>query len=132
MCLQMMEQGPPLYQAPILKLLYEYLRLQDPQARGLRAIINSAITVVHGHIKDPLWKDAIDLLKLVVSSSAALVQPPTRGLPVVDLGLFNQTLPGPTLQFQIDLNVCMCVPHVHVRTLYNLSDPIILQCVLQM
>lgn len=42
------------------------------------------------------------MLKLAVSNSASLVQPPTRGLPV-DLGLFNQTLPGPTLQFSINL-----------------------------
>ena len=45
----------------------------------------------------------MDLLKLAVSNSASLVQPPTRGLPV-DLGLFNQTLPGPTLQFTMDLH----------------------------
>lgn len=43
------------------------------------------------------------LLTLAVSNSASLVQPPTRGLPV-DLGLFNQTLPGPTLQFTMDLH----------------------------
>ncbi len=49
-----------------------------------------------------MWKEALDLLKLAVSNSASLVQPPTRGLPV-DLGLFNQTLPGPTLQFNMDL-----------------------------
>ena len=44
----------------------------------------------------------MELLKFAVSNSASLVQPPTRGLPV-DLGLFNQTLPGPTLQFTINI-----------------------------
>ena len=56
------------------------------------------------HLKGPLWKEALDLLKLAVSNSSSLVQPPTRGLPV-DLGLFNQTLPGPTLQFSMNLQV---------------------------
>ena len=54
-------------------------------------------------LQGQLWKEGLDLLKLVVSNSASLVQPPTRGLPIVDLGLFNQTLPGPTLQFSVDL-----------------------------
>ena len=55
--------------------------------------------MLQGH----LWKEALALLRLAVSNSASLVQPPTRGLPV-DLGLFNQTLPGPTLQFTMDLH----------------------------
>ena len=53
-------------------------------------------------IQGQLWKEALDLLKLAVSNSASLVQPLTRGLPI-DMGLFNQTLPGPTLQFSMDL-----------------------------
>ena len=45
------------------------------------------------------------MLKLTVSSSACLVHPPARDMPVVDLGLFNQSLPGPTLPFSMDLQV---------------------------
>jgi hypothetical protein len=98
----MLEQGPDLYHRPVLRLLYEYLRLQEPLAHRMQALVNSTIVVVHRHLAGPLWKEAVDLLKLVVASSAALVQPPTRGLPV-DLGLIHHTLPGPTLQFKIDL-----------------------------
>lgn len=101
----MLEQGPSLYHREVLRLLYEYLRLQEPKAPKMHALINSITAVVHRHLKGPLWREAVDLLKLAVSNSAALVQPPTRGLPVVDLGLFNQTLPGPTLQFSMDLKV---------------------------
>ena len=104
----MLEQGPAIYHRPVLRLLYEYLRLQEPQARGMHALINSTMVAVHRHLLGPLWKEAMDLVKLAVSNSAALVLPPTRGLPV-DLGLFNQTLPGPTLQFQMNLKVmCLC------------------------
>lgn len=101
---QMLEQGPDIYHRPILRLLYEYLRLQEPLAQDIQPMVNSTMIVVHRHLAGPLWKEAVDLLKLAVSSSAALVQPTTRGLPV-DLGIFNQTLPGPTLQFKIDLEV---------------------------
>ena len=104
--LQMLEQGPDLYHRPVLRLLYEYLRLQEPLAHRMQGLVNSTIVVVHRHLAGPLWKEAVDLLKLVVASSAALVQPPTRGLPV-DLGLIHHTLPGPTLQFKIDLQVCL-------------------------
>ena len=100
----MLEQGPSLYHRPVLRLLYEYLRLQEPLPCGMHGLVNSTMVVVHRHLRGPLWKEAVDLLKVAVSSSAALVQPPTRGLPV-DLGLFKQTLPGPTLQFKMDLQV---------------------------
>ena len=103
-CVQMLEQGPAVHHRAVLRLLYEYLRLQEPLAHGMHALVNSTMVVVHRHLHGPLWREAVDLLKLAVSSSAALVQPPTRGLPV-DLGLFNQTLPGPTLQFSMDLQV---------------------------
>ena len=103
----MLEQGPDLYHRPVLRLLYEYLRLQESLPRGLQPLVNSTMVVVHRHLAGTLWKEAVDLLKLAVSSSAALVQPPTRGLPV-DL---NQTLPGPTLQFKIDLEVWSISPY---------------------
>ena len=43
-------------------------------------------------------------MKYAVSHSATLVAPPTRivNLPLVDIG--SQPLPGPTLQFSIDLD----------------------------
>lgn len=100
----MLEQGPVLYHRPVLRLLYEYLHLQQPLTHKIQIMVNSLMVVVHRHLSGPLWKEAVDVLKLVVASSAALVQPPTRGLPV-DLGLFHHTLPGPTLQFNIDLQV---------------------------
>lgn len=105
--LQMLEQGPDIYHRPVLRLLYEYLRLQEPLAHRMQGLVNSTMVVVHRHLAGPLWREAVDLLKLVVASSAALVQPPTRGLPV-DLGLIHHTLPGPTLQFKMDLQVLYC------------------------
>jgi len=50
-----------------------------------------------------LWREACEILKFAVSNSATLVAPPTRvvNLPLVDIG--SQPLPGPTLQFSINL-----------------------------
>ena len=124
----MLEQGPDIYHRPVLRLLYEYLRLQEPLAHRMQGLVNSTIVVVHRHLAGPLWKEAVDLLKLVVASSAALVQPPTRGLPV-DLGLIHHTLPGPTLQFKMDLQVLLLLPvqlyqlTVHFTAKFKRSGP---------
>ena len=122
---QLLEKGCALYHRPVLRLLYEYMRLQDQKCRETKQLTDTIVAAVTKHVKvrtasllqgrfwslisppllqGPLWKEALDLLKLVVSNSASLVQPPTRGLSV-DLGHFTQTLPGPTLQFTMDLQV---------------------------
>lgn len=44
------------------------------------------------------------MLTLAVKNSSTLVQPPTPHLPMVDLGFFHQSLPGPTLKFSMDLS----------------------------
>ena len=41
---------------------------------------------------------------LAIKNSSSLVQPPTPHLPMVDLGFFHESLPGPTLQFKMDLS----------------------------
>lgn len=99
----MLEKGSSSYHQPVLKLLYEYLKLQNPNSHEMKKMTDTVMTVATQHIKGHLWREALALLTLAVSNSASLVQPPTRGLPV-DLGLFNQTLPGPTLQFTMDLH----------------------------
>ena len=99
----MLEKGSSAYHQPVLKLLYEYLKLQNPNSMEMKKMTDTVMTVATQHIKGQLWREALALLTLAVSNSASLVQPPTRGLPV-DLGLFNQTLPGPTLQFTMDLH----------------------------
>jgi hypothetical protein len=50
-----------------------------------------------------LWQEALDVLSLVVKTSSSLVQPTTPHIPMVDLGFFHESLPGPTLQFSVDL-----------------------------
>lgn len=99
----MLEKGSSSYHQPVLKLLYEYLKLQNPNSPQMKKMTDLVMTAATQHIKGHLWREALALLTLAVSNSASLVQPPTRGLPV-DLGLFNQTLPGPTLQFTMDLH----------------------------
>ena len=48
---QMLEKGQPLYYRPILRLLYHYLRLQDPNSQEMREIGSSIMTIVSQHLK---------------------------------------------------------------------------------
>ena len=49
--LQMLEKGCSQYHRPVLRLLYEYLKLQDPKSREMRELGESIMTVVSQHIK---------------------------------------------------------------------------------
>ena len=55
-------------------------------------------------LQSPLWREALDILKLSVSNSASIIAPPTHGraIPIMDIG--TQALPGPTLAFNVDLS----------------------------
>ena len=41
-----------------------------------------------------------------IKNSSSLVRPPNSHSAVMELGIFQQTLPGPTLNFQMDLSSC--------------------------
>ena len=41
-----------------------------------------------------------------IKNSSSLVRPPNSHIAVMELGSFQQTLPGPTLNFQMDLSSC--------------------------
>ena len=58
---------------------------------------------VHVEIQSNLWQEALSVLTLAVKNSSTLVQPPTPHIPMVDIGFFHQSLPGPTLKFSMDL-----------------------------
>lgn len=115
----MLEKGPAHYHKSVLKLIYEYLKLSDRDSSEIIAMNQQILSAVEAHIKvyinsngycwsatlqGSLWREACEILKFAVSDSATLVAPPTRvvNLPLVDIG--SQPLPGPTLQFSIDLD----------------------------
>ena len=41
-----------------------------------------------------------------IKNSSSLVRPPNSHIAVMELGSFQQTLPGPTLNFEMDLSSC--------------------------
>ncbi|XP_065885600.1 protein furry homolog isoform X2 [Dysidea avara] len=101
---EMLEKGPGHYHKSVLKLICEYLKLTEQDSFEMATMNQHILSAVEVHIKGSLWQEACEILKFAVSNSATLVAPPTRivNLPLVDIG--SQPLPGPTLQFSIDLH----------------------------
>ena len=49
--LQLLDKGCALYHRPVLRLLYEYMRLQDPKSRETKQLTDTIVTAVTRHIK---------------------------------------------------------------------------------
>ncbi len=47
----MLEKGAALYHQPVLKLLYEYLKLQDPISPEIKKISDLIMTIATQHIR---------------------------------------------------------------------------------
>lgn len=48
---EMLEKGCPSYHQPVLKLLYEYLKLQNPSSVEMKKMADAVMTVATQHIK---------------------------------------------------------------------------------
>lgn len=47
----MLENGSAAYHQPVLKLLYEYLKLQDPNSADIKKISDTIMTMATQHIR---------------------------------------------------------------------------------
>ncbi len=47
----MLEKGSSFYHQPVLKLLYEYLKLQNPNSMEMKRMADTIMTVATQHIK---------------------------------------------------------------------------------
>lgn len=119
--LQLLEHGCDTFHQPVLWIINEFLIKLEEGGNVEMSIISQIITPPISHLikvrvggvisnkphpfyQGPLWQEALDILMLAIKTSSSLVQPPTPHLPMVDLGFFHESLPGPTLQFKMDLS----------------------------
>jgi len=72
---EMLEQGPPLFQQPVLNIICAVLKYSDATAPGLKQFHGHLLRIITSHVKDVnLWKDSLSILKLVVSNSSYIQQ----------------------------------------------------------
>ncbi|KAH1002588.1 hypothetical protein HUJ04_008665 [Dendroctonus ponderosae] len=116
---EILEKGPGNLQLPILNIIHcvlHYVDLATPAAQPINADL---LKIIIKYLEGPHWKEALKILKLVVSRSSSLVAPPTSlithwethfaSIPhpptfTEDSVFAKKELPGRTMEFTFDLS----------------------------
>ncbi|ERE89734.1 putative protein furry-like isoform 2 [Cricetulus griseus] len=113
---ELLEKGLSSMQQSLLQIIYSLLSHIDLSAAPAKQFNLEIIKIIGKYVQSPYWKEALNILKLVVSRSASLVVP--NDIPKaygVDVGspeisftkIFNNVskeLPGKTLDFHFDIS----------------------------
>uniref|UniRef100_A0A8C3T8H2 FRY like transcription coactivator n=1 Tax=Chelydra serpentina TaxID=8475 RepID=A0A8C3T8H2_CHESE len=113
---ELLEKGLSSMQQSLLQIIYSLLSHIDLSAAPVKQFNLEIIKVIGKYVQSPYWKEALNILKLVVSRSASLVVPndiPKSyggdiGSPEISFTkMFNNVskeLPGKTLDFHFDIS----------------------------
>ncbi|NWU90477.1 FRYL protein, partial [Upupa epops] len=113
---ELLEKGLSSMQQSLLQIIYSLLSHIDLSTAPVKQFNLEIIKVIGKYVQSPYWKEALNILKLVVSRSASLVVP--NDIPKTyggDVGspeisftkIFNNVskeLPGKTLDFHFDIS----------------------------
>ncbi|XP_032961420.1 protein furry homolog-like isoform X5 [Rhinolophus ferrumequinum] len=113
---ELLEKGLSSMQQSLLQIIYSLLSHIDLSAAPVKQFNLEIIKIIGKYVQSPYWKEALNILKLVVSRSASLVVP--NDVPKTyggDIGspeisftkIFNNVskeLPGKTLDFHFDIS----------------------------
>ncbi|KFQ39286.1 Protein furry homolog-like, partial [Mesitornis unicolor] len=113
---ELLEKGLSSMQQSLLQIIYSLLSHIDLSAAPVKQFNLEIIKVIGKYVQSPYWKEALNILKLVVSRSASLVVP--NDIPKSYGGdisspeisftkIFNNVskeLPGKTLDFHFDIS----------------------------
>ncbi|KAM9678407.1 protein furry homolog-like isoform 3-T16 [Trichechus inunguis] len=113
---ELLEKGLSSMQQSLLQIIYSLLSHIDLSAAPVKQFNLEIIKIIGKYVQSPYWKEALNILKLVVSRSASLVVP--SDIPKTyggDIGspeipftkIFNNVskeLPGKTLDFHFDIS----------------------------
>ncbi|XP_076272167.1 microtubule binding protein furry isoform X2 [Rhynchophorus ferrugineus] len=113
---EILEKGPGNLQLPILNIIHcilHYVDLATPSAQPINADL---LRIINKYIEGPHWKEALKILKLVVSRSSTLVAAPLTTHhwesnltsiphPSFSDDIFSRKeLPGRTMEFTFDMS----------------------------
>ena len=74
---EVLEKGPTNLQLPVLNILHCMLHYIDLASAAAQPINGDLLRVIVKYIEGVHWKEALKILKLVVTRSSSLVAPPT-------------------------------------------------------
>ncbi|XP_042107325.1 protein furry homolog-like isoform X2 [Ovis aries] len=113
---ELLEKGLSSMQQSLLQIIYSLLSHIDLSAAPVKQFNLEIIKIIGKYVQSPYWKEALNILKLVVSRSASLVVPNDipktyggdMGSPEISFTkIFNNVskeLPGKTLDFHFDIS----------------------------
>uniref|UniRef100_A0A6Q2WSG3 Furry homolog, like n=1 Tax=Esox lucius TaxID=8010 RepID=A0A6Q2WSG3_ESOLU len=121
---ELLEKGLPSMQQSLLQIIYSLLSHIDLSAAPVKQFNLEIMKIIGKYIQSPYWKEAQNILKLVVSRSASLVVPDemqrsysteSSGSPEIAFTrIFNNSskeLPGKTLDFHFDISETPIIGH---------------------
>ncbi|XP_063986587.1 protein furry isoform X3 [Diachasmimorpha longicaudata] len=114
---EVLEKGPSTIALPVLSIIHCLLHYVDLASRAAQPINTELLRVISKYVEGPYWKEALKILKLVVTRSSTLVAPPTSvhgpswepsmtspHPSFTDTEIFSKKeLPGRTMDFTYDV-----------------------------
>ncbi|XP_051534407.1 protein furry homolog isoform X1 [Myxocyprinus asiaticus] len=107
---ELLEKGLPSMQQTLLQIIYSLLSHMDLSGIHAKPFNMEVLTTIEKFVQTAHWKEALNILKLVVSRSASLVSPlsPQSNASNVDVRHVwdtpSKALPGKTLNFHFDIS----------------------------
>ncbi|XP_034386416.1 protein furry homolog-like isoform X6 [Cyclopterus lumpus] len=121
---ELLEKGLPSMQQSLLQIIHSLLSHIDLSAAPVKQFNLEIMKIISKYVQSPHWKEAQNILKLVVSRSASLVVPDdvqrsysteSCGSPEIAFTrIFNNSskeLPGKTLDFHFDISETPIIGH---------------------
>uniref|UniRef100_A0A3B5QJR8 Furry homolog, like n=1 Tax=Xiphophorus maculatus TaxID=8083 RepID=A0A3B5QJR8_XIPMA len=121
---ELLEKGLPSMQQSLLQIIYSLLSHIDLSAAPVKQFNLDIMKIIGKYVQSPHWKEAQNILKMVVSRSASLVVPDdvqrsysseSCGSPEIAFTrIFNNSskeLPGKTLDFHFDISETPIIGH---------------------
>ncbi|MCI4386103.1 hypothetical protein PGIGA_G00058350 [Pangasianodon gigas] len=108
---ELLEKGLPSMQQSLLQMIYSLLTHMELSSIQAKSFNTDVLNTIEKFVQTAHWKEALNILKLVVSRSASLVlpsSPSSSSVSHVDVSRVwdaaSKALPGKTLDFHFDIS----------------------------
>ncbi|XP_027533583.1 protein furry homolog isoform X7 [Neopelma chrysocephalum] len=107
---ELLEKGLPSMQQSLLQMIYSLLSYMDMSAIPVKQFNVEVLKTIEKYVQSIHWREALNILKLVVSRSASLVLPSYQHSDLSKMEIHrvwnsaSKELPGKTLEFHFDIS----------------------------
>ncbi|EMP30059.1 Protein furry like protein [Chelonia mydas] len=107
---ELLEKGLPSMQQSLLQMIYSLLSYMDLSGIPVKQFNMEVLKTIEKYVQSIHWREALNILKLVVSRSASLVLPSYQHSDLSKMEIHrvwnsaSKELPGKTLEFHFDIS----------------------------